>query len=141
MCFSCHQLGFPTSVACDSEGNLFIADNSRHSIVKFDSEGNILQSIGHKSVTFPMGVCVAPFYWVSCNSYEEFLICVDNHISLNINIFTLDGTHVASLQSVTRHNHLLAVAIDQVSKPNSLVFSSKDCRIFRYFIPQSLIIC
>jgi len=54
------QLVKPVGVAVDGQGNVYVADSARRSVVKFDNFGLYLADIGKDSLRRPIGVAVSP---------------------------------------------------------------------------------
>lgn len=57
------NLNFPQGIAADNSGNIYVADSDNNRIVKFDPEGNLLETIGSTGsgdgqLLFPVGVAV-----------------------------------------------------------------------------------
>ena len=84
------QLLWPTSVALDREGNVYVSDEWRHLISIFDGEGNFLEKwgipgAGDGQLSWPSGMAF---------DQEDHLYIVDsaNH---RVQKFTKDGTFLA----------------------------------------------
>lgn len=57
------HLNFPQGIAADNSGNIYVTDSNNNRIVKFDSKGNLLETIGstgsgNGQLLFPVGVTV-----------------------------------------------------------------------------------
>ena len=45
---ACQKLSYPTGVAMDKDGNIYVADNGNHSLFKFSKEGKLMKAVEAK---------------------------------------------------------------------------------------------
>ena len=81
----------PFSVACDSTGNVYVADTFNHRIQIFTAEGKFLRMFGRRGegrgeLGYPMGVVIDTID----------MVYVSEHINHRISVFTSDGQFVSS---------------------------------------------
>ncbi|MEC7641597.1 MAG: NHL repeat-containing protein, partial [Nitrospinota bacterium] len=83
---------FPTSITKDSYGNFFIADSGNHRIIKFDSQWNIVQTLGVKgdeAGQFQYPLCV------SCS--PNGLLYVADLNNNRVQVFTSQGQFLTTM--------------------------------------------
>lgn len=76
-----------TSVAVDSQDNVYVFNRGTHPMVVFDSEGNLLRTWGHGVFDIPHGVAVGP---------DDSVYCIDSGDS-TVRKFTPEGELLMTL--------------------------------------------
>ena len=76
-----------TSVAVDSQDNLYVFNRGTHPMVVYDSEGNVLHTWGHGIFDTPHGVAVGP---------DDSVYCIDSGDS-TVRKFTPEGKLLMTL--------------------------------------------
>lgn len=119
---------FPTGIALDSSGNIYVSDMNNNRIQKLDSSGNYLTSwgmlgSGNGNLKLPAGITVSGNY-----------VYVADMGNYRIQKFGLDGTYISSLGSKgtdnTQFNSSIAVA--NSSSGNIYVADYYNDRVIEY---------
>jgi DNA-binding beta-propeller fold protein YncE len=105
------QFNFPTGIAVDNSGNLYVADKENHRVQKFSSEGAFLlkwgrEGTGKGQFYFPIGVAVD-------SAGNLYVVDEGNH---RIQKFSSEGTFLSTWGGEGRGNgkffYPLSVAVD-----------------------------
>ena len=99
-----------TSVAVDSQDNVYVFNRGTHPIVVYDSEGNVLHTWGHGIFDTPHGVAVGP---------DDSVYCIDSG-DHTVRKFTPEGELLMTLGTPGR-----GAAADE----RRAVQSPDNCRI------------
>jgi len=108
------QFNLPTSVACNSRGEIIVADNDNHSIQVFDRNGNFILKIGSQKGQ-GNGLFNCP-YGVTVDKRNNEIVVVDtfNH---HIQIFDKKGTFLRVFGSNGKDDgqfdHSFGAVVDQ----------------------------
>ncbi|CAL8069807.1 unnamed protein product [Calicophoron daubneyi] len=162
------KLAFPVSVAVDSNSRIYITDNLRHCITLYAYTGDYLGCIGGRGLTsYPLGVAVfavsraksANEYVVVADNHNNLNITVfqpSGHLiyamrsgpkhaqiySIAVDTQTPCGyfTHGGDIQrnALCSNADLDSKSMITGSSTISVVFASKDYRIYRYFLPKDI---
>ena len=87
------QFDYPQGIACDSTGNVYVADMDNHRIQVFTAEGKFLKMFGRcgqgkGELNSPIGIAV-----------HDGLLYVGERVNHRLSVFTLEGQFVTSFGS------------------------------------------
>ena len=107
------QFRIPHGVACDSTGNVYVADNVSQYIQVFTAEGEYLRQFGKKvggyEIGHPFGICID----------REDVVYVTECSNHQVSLFKWDGTYMKSFGSKTygselgKFNYPRKIALDE----------------------------
>ena len=122
------QLNYPTGVAVDADGLVYVCSNGNHRIEVFRMDGTFVKQFGVGHLSYPSGVTV--------NNNQVYVADTGNH---KISIFTLEGQLLRTIGSQGsgpgQFNCPSAVAI---SPDGDMYVSDDDNHRVQVFSPDSI---
>ena len=100
------EFNFPRHVACDSTGNVYVADSLNHRIQVFTAEGKFLRRM--LSYVEGWGAIVGP-YGIAVDS--NGFVYISDYLTGRISVFTSSGQFKSCLD-ITGKNSLRGLAVD-----------------------------